>query len=141
MSRWGLYFLTAFCKWTCVFQRVCRTKAERQSEVRIRGSEIMGGREGENVGFLTRQGHPECDWKSPVCLGCLPHEIMQTGCSADNITVLTTPPFLQLLFQAPSEKAGMQECHSHTHTQTSGGRDTHCRHCRTCDFNTRRRAH
>lgn len=76
-----------------VFTPDSRTKAERQSEVRIRGSEIVGGR--ENVGILTHQGHPEqkCDWKSPVCLGCLPHEIIRTGCSADNVTVLTTPPF------------------------------------------------
>lgn len=95
------------CVFQCVGAQDSRTKAERQSEVRIRGSEIVGGREGENVCFLTHQGHPEFDWKSPVCLGCLPHEIIQTGCSADNVTVLTTPPFLQLLFQAPCEKAGM----------------------------------
>lgn len=68
---------------------------ERQREARIGGSEIARGRVREIVCFLTHQGHREleCDWKSPVCLGCLPHEIMQTGCSADNVTVLPTSPF------------------------------------------------
>lgn len=32
------------------------------------------------------------DWKFPVCLSCL-HELMETDCSADNVTVLTSPPF------------------------------------------------
>lgn len=73
-----------------------RTMTERQSEVRIRGSEIVRGRVREIVCFLTHQGHLEleCDWKSPVCLGCLLHKIIQTGCSTDNVTVLPAPPAL-----------------------------------------------
>lgn len=79
--------------------------------------ESDGGRGREIVCFLTHQGHPklECDWKSPVCLGCLPHKIIQTGCSADNVTVLTTPPF-SFCFKLCVKTAGMWECHSDVHT-------------------------
>lgn len=83
------------CVWACFYVCELMTKTERQSEERIRRSEIVVGRERECVCFPTHQGHPklECDWKSPVCLGCLPHKIIQTGCSADNVTVLTTSSF------------------------------------------------
>lgn len=96
-----------------------RTKTERQREERIRGNEIAGGSGRDIVCFFTHQGHPEleCDWKSLVCLCCLPHEIIQTGCSADNATVLTAPPF-QPPHPALCEMVGMRECHSHTYTRT-----------------------
>lgn len=114
-----------------VWAQDSRTKTERQSKGRIRGSEIAGGWGSEIVCFLAHQGHPElkCDWKSPVCLGCLPHEIIQTGCSADNVTVLTTPPF-SFCFKLSVK---WQECgnviptHTRTHAQTSRGRDAHSR--------------
>lgn len=125
----------------CFYVCELRTKTERQSTARIRGSEIVAGRGREIVCFLTHQGHPkpECDWKSPVCLGCLPHKIIQTGCSADNATVLTTPPF-SFCFKLSVKR---QECGNvipDAHAQTSRGKDTHSRHCLTCDFNTHRRA-
>lgn len=104
----------------CVWAQDSRTKTERRSEGRIRANDIVGGRGREIVCFLTHQGHPElkCDWKSPVCLGCLPHKIIQTGCSADNVTVLTTPPLSFFFFRDLCEMAGMWECHSHTYTHT-----------------------
>lgn len=103
-----------------------KDKARRESEgARLRRGQGWGG--GGIVCFLTHQGHPEleCDWKSPVCLCCLPHKIIQTGCSADNVTVLTTPPF-SFCFKL-CEMAGMWECHSHTYTcrQAEAGTHTH----------------
>lgn len=110
------------CFLVCELQTAGQRK-ERQSEGGIRGSEIAGGRGREIVCFLAHQGHPElrCDWKSPVCLGCLPREIIQTGCSADNVTVLTTPPF-SFCFKLSVK---WQECgnviptHTHANTHTA----------------------
>ena len=112
------------CFLVCELQTAGQRK-ERQSEGGIRGSEIAGGRGREIVCFLAHQGHPElrCDWKSPVCLGCLPREIIQTGCSADNVTVLTTPPF-SFCFKLSVK---WQECgnviptHTHTREHTHSG--------------------
>lgn len=108
------------CRSVCFHECVLGTAGQRQKDKdkgRVRGSVIAWGRGREIVCSLTHQGHPElkCDWKSPVCLGCLPHEIIQTGCSADNVTVLTTPPF-SFCFKLPVK---WQECGNviPTHTQ------------------------
>lgn len=133
-------FVRAQDSWT----KTEKTKAGR----RVGASESAGGRGREMVCFLTCQGHPElgCEWKSSVCLACLPHKIIQTGCSADNVTVLTTPPF-SLCFKLSVK---WQECGNVISTQTRTDRlrqgrtlthSSHSSRCQTCDLNTHRRAH